>query len=503
MPRPEPPAARVILISIDTLRYDHLSVYGYPRPTTPVLEAMARESVVFENAMSQAPYTLPSHMTMFTGLRPLAHGVRFNLDRLSPNALTIAEMMQRADYRTGAFVDCAYLAPTYGFDQGFETYSYDPKATHRLLSGLRRDLPRIREWISKHAADPFFLFVHTFDCHGPYVVEPRYRNELKPTLPVVPKQAQSEADWKYIQSLAIHQYLDVRNKSSLAELIDTYDGTIRFVDSKLGEFFDSLRSAGLWDDSLIIVTSDHGESFLDHGIYCGHGLTLFEEEVHVPLIVKFPHGKYGGRRLAETVRHVDLLPTIAGAAHTTFPEFVQGIDLVKAIEGTDRNPRIAFGDSPNLTVAHRDGGKLVTYAKRQNIKYLDPPHVSMQFLAQAHLAGHDYDVENDPLGIFPRLRKLYATQLYDLDTDPLETKNVASRRPELVERIQARRAHNERESFDLFRSAAYSSADAAILTDDEIDALVQTGYLSLETARVRKLENARRLERTRVRSNSR
>lgn len=166
---PIPKPGRVILISLDTVRQDHLSLYGYPRPTSPRLEALAKQSVVFSNAMVQAPYTLPSHMTMLTGLHPRAHNVRYSADALSENIKTVTEVMKGGGYRTAGFVDCAYLSPDHGFGRGFDEYDHVRALGGQRVNGFRRYGASVHAWIDANAEEPFFLFLHSFDAHGPYV----------------------------------------------------------------------------------------------------------------------------------------------------------------------------------------------------------------------------------------------------------------------------------------------------------------------------------------------
>ena len=337
-------AQRVILISLDTVRADHLSLYGYPRPTTPNLEKLATRAAVFTEAMCHAPYTLPSHMSILTGLYPRAHDVRFITDSLADSHVTIAEALHAAGYKTAAFTDDGFVNSTFGFNQGFDFYDDIPNPGAALTNGFRRYGNKLHEWIRRHREDPFFLFIHSFDCHGPYQVEPRYREALGATKPVVPKAASTPVDqYPYVKSLRIHRYFELEKHPTLEDVVDTYDGTLRFADEQVGKIVDLLDELGMFEDTLLIITSDHGESFLEHGLYVGHGLMLYEEEVHVPLIVKFPAGRFAGVRCQDIVRHVDLFPTITAATGAECPREVQGIDLVPALLGEDREPRIAVG----------------------------------------------------------------------------------------------------------------------------------------------------------------
>ncbi len=478
-------ATRVILISLDTLRQDHLSVYGYPRPTSPNLERFAESAVTFTNAMAQAPYTLPSHMTMFTGLHPRAHGVVYLDDRLPDRMVTMAELLRDSGFRTAAFTDGGFVKATFGFDQGFDVYHDTRAPGGQEANGFRRFGRDVREWISIHRDEPFFLFVHTFDTHGPYYAEDRYRRALAGTEPVVPDAGRAEGAMDYVRSLNAHEYLGLDQYDSVAAIVDVYDATIRFVDEYVGQLLRDLETLGILDETLVIITSDHGEAFLDHELYVGHGLTLYEEEVRVPLLVRFPGGWLRGRRCDAVVRLLDLLPTVATATGTKCPPTVQGKGLADAVLGRDREPRIAFGVSPNLARPRSDDldGQMC-YVRRGDVKYIDAAKMPMARAVGSHLqrAGGgrtDYDVVSDPLDLARRIG--YAPRLFDLGRDPGEHVNVAAGRALEVERIRDRLRAFDRDSVGLHRISAEDPTDV-LLDPETIDNLVQQGYVGASQA---------------------
>ena len=470
-----PLAERVVFISLDTLRQDHLDLYGYPRPTSPRLSAFASRCAVFDDAMSHAPYTLPSHMSMFTGLHPRAHGVRHLTDALEGNHVTLAEALRDAGFRTGAFTDGGLMRADFGFDQGFELYDDDRAPGSAEVNGFRRYGERVRHWIEQHADERFFLFVHTFDTHGPYFVEDEYRDALAGTDPVVPEGARAHGDpMDYFRALSIHDYLRPDEYGSLEELIDHYDATIRFVDEQVGELLDFMDERGLLDGAMVVITSDHGEVFLDHGMYVGHGLTLHEEEVRVPLLIKFPHGRFAGERCDDVVRLIDLFPTIC-AASGVGPVDVQGVDLARALLGNDPEPRIAAGVSPNLASGDDGLAGSTQYLRLRDQKYISPPAISFEQLVRRHLCRTDvpeeaYDTDADPLGV--RRRVEFASQLFDLADDPSELRNLAPSRPDHVDRI--RRRLQELEDDNVGRARGVAEVD---YSDEDIQRLIELGYL--------------------------
>lgn len=478
-------ADRVILISLDTLRQDHMSLYGYPRPTTPNLDAFAKQSTVFTNAMSQAPYTLPSHMTMMTGMHPLSHNVRYHQDRLAENYVTIAERLKSSGFKTAGFTDGGFLEARHGFDAGFDEYDDKPQSGWVLNNGFRRRSQQLKDWVFKRQKDRFFLFFHTFDCHAPYVADEASRAALAGTAPVVPARAREFPDpIARLKQFRIHDYMKLDQYATIDQLVDEYDATVRFVDERLGDLLRSLEAMGLLDTALVIITSDHGESFLDHGIYAGHGLTLYEEEVRVPLIVKFPGGRFAGVRNDDVVRLIDLYPTICAACEVEAPAQIEGLDLEDALLDRDTEPRVALGESPNLSDHSVPGpDSIMNYVRRENLKYIDGCKIGVQTLMDGHLGkvapGEPYyDLKNDPLGMKPVV--IVTPQVYDLNSDPEEQKDVAPQQQEMVERIKPR-IKKQWDTALAIREVLTQGVKPAELEDtlEKLEQLVQQGYISV------------------------
>lgn len=505
---PAPIARHVVLVSIDTLRADHLSLYGYPRPTSPQLEKLAKDAAVFTAAMSPAPYTLPSHMSMMTGMHPWAHGVRFGNHYLRESFVTLAETMHDGGYKTAAFTDGGLVATTYGFGQGFDSYNEDRQepSWSSLVNGFRRYSGQLHDWIRWNAEDPFFLFVHSFDTHGPYMAEQKFKDALAPTRPVVPEGAKAIADpIAFIRSLNCHEYLQLDRYQSLEQIIDDYDATVRFVDERIGRLVDLLVREKIYDDTLLIITSDHGESFLDRGVQVGHGLTLYEEDVHVPLIIKFPRGQFAGVRCDEVVRLIDLFPTVCAATRQAIPTDVQGADIVDALTGKDAEPRIAVGESPNLAGSPILGFEgFSSYARRRELKYLDAAGISFEDMMRIHLhrpkdAADAYDCVGDPLSIRPRIPR--TAQLFDLDADPQETRNIADTRADQLLRIRAALKAVHSRSTAVFAQHGSSQKVLEDMTVDEllreqnnIRDLLSLGYISAQESNARTLAVKRLIE---------
>ncbi len=290
-PTPESRAAPpgVLLITVDTLRADHLECYGYGRHTSPRIDAFARMSTRVVRAYATAPWTAPTHASIFTGLFPFQHGVhtvvvpsdaKDNVAPLSSSYLTLAETFRAAGYRTAAFVaNSVYLSKQFGMDQGFETYTVKREYGSRLNS-------LVFEWLRANETKPFFLFVNYIDTHRPYNVSPSGGGRFSAPTDKTPDQL---LDLLYDHVLGA---AGPAPKSLVQAVIDQYDTAIANVDHSIGQLFDFLRQHGLFDDTMIVLTSDHGEYFGEHRLV-EHSKDVYEQALRVPLIIKLPHQRAG------------------------------------------------------------------------------------------------------------------------------------------------------------------------------------------------------------------
>ena len=335
----------VVLISVDTLRADRVGAYGYTaRPTSPRIDALAEEALVFEVHIAAAPWTTPSHMSLLTGLTPTRHGVTGSdrglreglqgerpIERLPAAITTLAEALGAEGWATAAFTGGVTLDPRIGFDQGFEEYDTS------MVKLDRGKVDRVLAWIDAHDDRPFFLFWHTFEVHAPYVA-PEFLDEV---LPAPRARALGERleslpeknGWKQVRAakrvMRKHDAYDAEVTRAL------YDGGVRSFDRWLGELVDGLKERGLYERTLLVLTSDHGEQLGEagrpgpygDGFYNVHGNTLFEELIHVPLIVKLPGPSQEVRRIPEVTASIDVMPTILDVAGLPVPPEVQGRSL--------------------------------------------------------------------------------------------------------------------------------------------------------------------------------
>ncbi len=363
----------VVLIVIDTLRADHMSLYGYERQTSPQIDAWAkRRGVVFENSVASAPWTLPAHVTMFTGLDPLTHDV--NHGHPAPASLTmLAERLRDAGYATAAITGGAYLTPSYAMTQGFDRFEYALLDDTVKLAAGGKDLPKGIEkalnYVSEQATRPFFLFFHTYAVHAPYDAhEPWFSewHQLEPrgqgtkqvrTTPIPPHEGDGwRQESKFMERLKEPpqpEWEDLQEER-LQLATDLYDSGIAYADTQIGRLLDRLKELGLEDDTLVILTSDHGEALGEKGL-AGHS-QLYEPNLMVPMVVSLPDAKGAGNRVETQVRQMDLAPTVHDAVGLKVTDTLDGQSLLPLIEDPTADfPRVArsYGGSSNAGIALR------------------------------------------------------------------------------------------------------------------------------------------------------
>jgi arylsulfatase A-like enzyme len=316
----------VLLIVIDTARADRFTFDGYRRDTSPEIAALAREGAVYERAYTPAPWTLPAHASLFTGLYPSAHGADSGHLWLDDERVTLAEALRDAGYRTLGFIGNPCIGSLFNFQQGFDTYDEVwrrvRKETGDMGAGLTNEA--VERWLAWRDANPearrqpFFIFINYVEPHLPYEPpDPERARFLSPS-----------ADRAAVERLRALRHpeedryiLGLRSLSDadLAVLSDLYDGEIAYADRRVGEIAALLRRLGLLDDTLVVVTSDHGEEIGEHH-YLDHKMNVYEPLLHVPLVLRYPRAVRGGQRIRGPVMLQDLFPTILGLAGARPPD---------------------------------------------------------------------------------------------------------------------------------------------------------------------------------------
>jgi len=410
----EPPS--IILIVVDTLRADYLGCYGFDGDVSPAIDELAAESVLFENCSSQAPWATPSLASMMTSLLPQAHGVGLSAEApreyrkwlrqrtpaVPDSAVTLAEVLRERGYRTGAFVANPLLSNDFGFSQGFEVY--DDSAAKEG----RREAPAVLEpagrWLDSalDSRHPFFLYIHLMDVHGPYDSPEGHFFAVSGSPSLGEDRQLSIREFDRIQPyLRRPQWTRMRHGKMLRTWRGRYAAGVRAADVHLGHLLRRLRSEERWPNTVVVLTADHGEELFDHGGW-DHGLSLYQHQLHVPLLIRFPGGERGGRRVGDVVRLVDLMPTVIEIAGAEVPPHVAGADLAPLVRLTTRvePPRTVFASS----IKNRPGRSSVTAGRYKLIANAD---------------GRD-------------------TRLFDLHSDPAELLDIAPVRPDVVRDLKLR-----------------------------------------------------------------
>jgi len=430
--KPTPPKG-VLLLVVDTLRQDSLSLYGYERETSPRLDRFARErAVIFEGARSAAPWTKPSIASMLTGLEPRQHGVTLHHHRLHSGLETLPEVFGAAGWDTAAVQSNMLLASVFGYDQGFDVYQEDHLATHRTSTGEGINQAALA-WLDGRAdaTRPWFLWVHHYEPHFDYLHWPGLTYETGYDGPLTGEETME----------TLVAYTSHLGPKEIAFLRGRYDGEIRRQDQLVGDLLDGLAARGQLDDTLVVFTSDHGEEFLEHG-ELSHRHKLFDVLVHVPLVIARPGEKQPGRRVTMPVGLLDLGRTVldlAGLGDRTFP---------------------------GHSFAHTLGSP-----RRRDL----PPVVAHTSTIEGNPEGAPRQLDMLLDGNFKLVRDLDqgTRSLFDLSKDPGEQTDLAARDPKRVldmERELVRYLDLSR------RRGGALEPEAVVLTEEQIQRMRELGY---------------------------
>jgi arylsulfatase A-like enzyme len=431
----------VLLFIADTTRADHLGPYGASDVKTPALDQLAADSVVFQNAFAHSSWTRPSIATILTSLYASSHQVMHKTDLLPDDVVTIAESMKDGGYRTSGFVTNINVAPSFNFQQGFDSYRYlspsfffgatDSGSKLSLYSGMRlireRFLSKTKfvenyyqdgvtvnaravPWLETNGSEPFFTLVHYMDPHDPYFEIPYNGKAVARVEEPHPDGARAK------------------------ELRDLYIANIEYLDQFIGQVLDQLRTAGVYDDTVIAFVSDHGEEFYEHEGWW-HGTTLYDEQIHVPLILKRAKNVGAGGRVSDLVGMIDVMPTLLAAAGVEVPSSAQGRDLFGATT------------APTAVYAEEDHeGNILESIRSSEWKLI--------------IAN-----EGNPRGV-------ESLELYNVAADPGETNNLASSKSDVVGRLQ-----NELETLRSLAGASAVTGSTGALDAADEERLRALGYL--------------------------
>jgi arylsulfatase A-like enzyme len=382
-----------VIISIDTLRADHLGAYGHPWVETPAIDALADESVRFQQAIAPAPTTLASHTSLMTGTHPHTHGVPDNEYRVAESNRMLAEVLHDAGFTTAGVIGGYPLCPQTRFNQGFDSYRVLPSEEPNSAGVSDAAL----SWLDGASDGRFFLFVHYWDVHWPYSPPPpydrMYRTDgldvtgLKTEIDAVRGELRRGEPGAVERSDALHRL---------------YAGGVTWVDSQVGRLLEGLRERDLMDASLVVLTSDHGETMAEHPAELwNHGHTVYDSVIRVPLLLRLPGGAGGGRGWQWRLSTIDLMPSLVELLGLPVPEGLEGASFASALAGEE---------------AWVGGGSVFAEATKP---YAEGHEARATWVNAGKCRGMwqgQWKVQH-----CPRMRML---ELFDLEADPHETVNL-------------------------------------------------------------------------------
>ncbi|MBU0753790.1 MAG: sulfatase-like hydrolase/transferase [Planctomycetes bacterium] len=407
------PGSNVILISIDTLRADHLGCYGHEKNTSPNIDLFAADSVLFETCIAQASSTLPSHASIFTSLIVDHHGALGPTFLLSEDNLTLAEILKDEGYQTVSFNGGGKVSADYGLDQGFD--HYETTFGDRFYSQAKKAW----DWLRDHSSEKFFMFLHSYEPHLAYKPEKRFAelflDGYEGALPnTITREIAQDVNAGKLQ-LSVQDGAHIRNM---------YDADIRSMDYAFYLLLMAIGELELYEDTLIIFTSDHGEEFGEHGKQATHGNSLYDELLQVPLLIKLPRSKLKGRRVEKLVRSIDIVPTILDVLDIEAPPALEGVSLIGFVTSAEDQDLIAVSAKAN----------------------------------------------SDERSIRTDRWKLYDGRLFDLTNDPLEQHDLSGFHPQPASQLfnKMNEIIEKRKAF---------TPHAAVLSEETLEQLRQLGYL--------------------------
>jgi arylsulfatase A-like enzyme len=432
--RPQEKARNIILISLDTLRADHLGCYGYGRDTSPHIDSLSRDSALFAQTFASSPWTLPSHVSLLSALDCINHQVYDGDQKMDPGIITLAEFLRSFGFRCAAFTGGGFVSESFGFHKGFDRFSIrgtslDPEAASTLSRAALN-------WIKRHHSRGFFLFLHTYQIHDPYSPPPGYAESFCEN--DAPYQRIDMRDLRLKHELRFSPQSDKLRRN----IIGLYDAEIRYTDEALIKpLVDSLKELGIYDNTMLIVTSDHGEEFYEHQSW-HHTHSVYNESIKVPLIIKFFDSADRGKRVEKFARLTDVMPTI--------------MDVL------DIRPKHHYMDGESLLPLLSDGGE--KGEERMFLSELGSAVVNTRIPKKIALNSGRYklivneDFTPDQRAYFnPGPVPQGKLEIYDLSQDMGERNNLAQSRPDVTRELLS------------FFTARYRQRRASAATKTDLD----------------------------------
>lgn len=449
----DPDIHNIILISVDTLRADHLGCYGHSYVQSPHIDRLADQGILFTRHVSAAPTTLASHTSLMTGTYPHTHGAPKNGYVVNERNIMLAEMLKQASFTTAAFIGAFSLEAQFRFDQGFDHFDADfglareEKVRDQAQRRAEAVTEAVLEWLDTRTATPderLFLFVHYFDVHWPYDAPPPHRRMYrKDSLPFVGSMEEIHETRALLRDAATGE-----RGLELARALDAeYCAEITYCDYHIGRLLQGLKNRRMYNKSLLILTSDHGETMHEHDNVFNHGRSVYGTEIHIPLILRFPGGRFGGRREDRLGSNVDVVPTILHLLDLPEHDGLEGESFAGLIDGPmpPRGPVFAEATQPWTAPQFNN----------------DPVWLNQTKFQCVRTDRYKYAARQGDLRF----------EFYDLQSDPLEQVNLLETHHDkaLVERLGRQLEH--------WRSEADPFPSREIRTDETIEMLKRLGYV--------------------------
>jgi len=410
---PQQKTKNVLLISLDTLRADHVGCYGYPRETSPNIDQLAEDSAVFLNTYATSSWTLPSHVSLMTALNCINHQVYHNDQKINPFILTLADVLREKGYFSGAITGGGFVSGSYGFNKGFDSYHVrgDINVTDQAERIGRASL----DWIRRHKDRNFFLFVHTYQIHSPYDSPSPYNDSF------LSEDAEFKCfDLKKYRFYQENRYNPPHTDAFRQNIIDIYDAGILYTDEVLIKaLVDELKALGIYDNTMIILVSDHGEEFYDHKAWA-HSHSVYNEIIKVPLIIKFFDLEHAGAKIKKYARLIDVMPTVLDALNIDYPDqYLDGETLLNLMISKNT------GDEERISLS-----ELAT----DPIDRMIPRKIAINQGKNKLIMNDDYDPQSLAYFSFPP-PEIEKFEIYDLEIDPYENTNFALSNPDLTRQL--------------------------------------------------------------------
>ncbi|RMF92635.1 MAG: hypothetical protein D6734_11850, partial [Candidatus Schekmanbacteria bacterium] len=415
----------IILISVDTLRADHLMCYGYRYETSPFIDRFAMLGALFENAVTVVPSTMPSHISMLTSKIPRKHGIAHTGTIVKRGLLTLQKVVKGYGYKTAGFISSYVLSSDFNFNEGFDIFNdqLDKKtnlAQNKIIRDADKTTDAVINFLKKQGKNkPFFLFIHYFDPHWPYdppqqylhLYDTKYSGKLDGNFKTLQKMRLAMAKGKGV------------SENDRIHLQALYDGEIRFINDQFRRLIAELELSGLIQNTIIVFTADHGENFFEHDGYIDHSSRVYESNIHIPLIIFYRGIIPPNTKISKLIRNIDIAPTLLDLAGIEIPKEFEGKSFAGLLRGKEENKNKEIGEVVLFSEATR------------NALY---PEGADEYLTKVKRKW-----TNDPFAKCIRTQRwkyietpyLNRKELYDLSKDPQEVNNLANTLDEKTNKI--------------------------------------------------------------------